>query len=91
MFCKACGHEMLDSATMCVGCGTPVKQSGEVSKALLVWGWVCAVLLPIVGLILGIVVTVKQRWGHGIGMIVASIFFWFFWIAFFAELTTALY
>lgn len=83
MFCKECGAEIRDTAIMCVSCGSPTKSgSTEVSKSLLVWGWITAVMMPVVGLILGIIVTVKKNWAHGIGMIVASIFFWNFWLGF---------
>lgn len=69
MFCKKCGKEIMDEAVICVHCGCAVSdatnkkigaQSAEedkVSVAIII----CTVLLPIVGLILGIVNLCKKK------------------------------
>jgi len=60
----------------------------SISK-LIMWGWLGACLLPIVGLVIGIVLCVKGKINHGIGQIVVSIFSWIFWMAFVAACTAA--
>ncbi len=67
-FCQKCGKELMDDAVICTGCGcstapTPVKTTASntkpitmnFAKAALVLG----ILLPIVGLIMGIYGNVK--------------------------------
>lgn len=91
MFCKACGSEIVETAVICPKCGTAtgtasVTETPEKAKQLITWGYVGAVLMPIVGIILGIVNMVKGRIGHGVGQITVSVFFWMFWIGFFGAL-----
>lgn len=74
MFCQKCGKEINDEAVVCVGCGCPVKplqsattttpsypkpipeSSGNATSAI-----VFAFLMPIVGLILGIIGACKYK------------------------------
>ena len=73
MFCSKCGNEVNDEAVVCPRCGcmirriepmpqsatsAPTLESGETS-GLATGALVCSFLIPIVGLILGIVGTVK--------------------------------
>ena len=53
------------------------------SDGLVVAGYVTALLLPLVGFIIGIVLLAKDRTGHGLGAILLSIFaFWVIWPTF---------
>lgn len=64
MFCTKCGNEIFEEALICPKCGCATAnmeaQTGETS-ALATCGIVFAVLMPIVGLILGIIGTVKYK------------------------------
>jgi hypothetical protein len=89
MFCKACGKEVMDTAVICTGCGSSTTgsipgagMSEESISKLIMWGWLGACLLPIVGLVIGIVLCVKGKINHGIGQVVVSLFSWAFWAAF---------
>lgn len=63
-YCSKCGKELVDEAVICVGCGCPVNgtpsantqktQQAETS-GLATGAIICAFLLPLVGLILGII------------------------------------
>ena len=80
IYCRGCGKEIHDSALSCPNCGAtqqaPQTQRGDVSKGLLVAGYLCAVLLPIAGIIIGIITLVKGVIGHGITIIGVSLFMW---------------
>lgn len=56
MICKKCGKEFDNSAIACPECGAPVKPRG---KTVSIWAVVMAVIIPIVGFILGIIAIVK--------------------------------
>ncbi len=62
MFCKKCGKEIMNEAVICpnCGCSTDVKDTSE-NVTLAALSIVLAVLVPIVGLVLGIVGTAKYR------------------------------
>ena len=68
---------------------TPEAASGN-NGGLIAWGYVCAFLLPFVGGILGIVALAKGEVGNGIGIILLSLFFFFFWLAFWPAFQAAL-
>jgi hypothetical protein len=94
MFCRECGREMSNMAIACPNCGCAASNrhasaSGEgVSQANIVLGYVLAVLFCPVGLILGIISTVKgndSQKGHGIAAIVISLIVWGISIAAFAQ------
>ena len=73
MFCQKCGKEINDEAVVCVGCGCPVqnakntpvenspsnppRESNSTANCALIF----AFLLPIVGLIVGIVGACKYK------------------------------
>lgn len=70
-YCSKCGKEIVDDAVICVHCGCQVKdtstpsvqqvaQSDE-SNGLAIGALVCAFLIPLVGLILGIVGLSKYK------------------------------
>lgn len=40
---------------------------------LVFWGWVCTILVSPIGFIIGIILTVKGRIGHGIWMMIVAI------------------
>ncbi len=63
MYCKNCGKEINDKAVICVNCGVPTGVSVNPSKSSegladdVVPGWLIAVciLIPIAGIIIGII------------------------------------
>ena len=89
MFCKQCGNEIPDNAVVCTKCGVPTdnfekkKEAGEISQGIIVAGYILAFLIPLIGGIIGIYAMVKDKPGHGIGMLVLALFSFFFWIGFF--------
>ena len=71
MYCKKCGKEIADEAVVCIGCGCSVKES-EPAKATQLdspkesdstanCALLFAFLMPIVGLIIGIVGACKYK------------------------------
>jgi hypothetical protein len=86
MFCKHCGKEINDKAVVCVGCGIPTDNKSSDGNKLVVWAYILAILMPIVGVIMGIVLLTKNKTGHGICSIIASIFAFFFWLGFMAAI-----
>ena len=47
------------------------SSAGSVSGAIPA-GWVCAVVLPPVGFVIGVVLLTKGLWEHGVGMMVTA-------------------
>ena len=95
MFCKSCGKEILAEAVVCVGCGVATDKGKESTvdtkkeasiKNEIICGWIGAVVMPIVGLIVGLILLTKGKVVHGIGQIVLSIFMSFFWYGFFSAM-----
>jgi len=94
MFCKSCGKEINDKAVVCVGCGIAVSPdvpaviaAGVSNKKELTqterWaGWIGALIMPIIGIIMGILAMTKGKIGEGVGMIILSVFMTFFWMGF---------
>ena len=90
-YCSKCGKQIMDEAVICPGCGCAVagaptvqnNQNQEESPALATVGTIFAILMPIVGLILGIIGACKYKTEDlkkkSIGVIVASIGMWVFW------------
>lgn len=80
VYCRGCAKEIHESATTCPHCGAiqnpvQVQNSGEVSLAILIIGYICTFLFPIVAIGIGIYVLVKGKIGHGIAMLGLSLFF----------------
>lgn len=70
MFCTHCGKEIDDNAVICPNCGVttekfkqtrPAAQQTQETNGIAVAALVCAFLVPLVGLILGIVALVKSK------------------------------
>lgn len=73
MFCKKCGKEIMDEAVVCVHCGCAVSPEGakklsnqtdeddKVSVAIIIF----TVLLPIIGVVMGIVNLCKKKTRSG--------------------------
>lgn len=56
MICKKCGAQLDNNATVCPQCGVPTENYSRTGDAgLLVVGFVCAFIFPVLGLILGVV------------------------------------
>ena len=104
MFCQKCGKEINDEAVVCIGCGCPVstaqtttnansstqnkpipESNGTANCAL-----VFAFLIPIVGLIMGIVGACKYKTpslkSKCVAAIVVSIVSWVVWAIILASL-----
>lgn len=87
MFCRGCGAGLVATASQCPRCGTAANAiSSPASSGLVIWGWISAFLMPLLGIIIGIITCVKGRVGTGIGMIFLSICMWGFWAGFFEAL-----
>ena len=82
-FCKACGTEVLDTAIVCVKCGSPLTNDSAVTawSTNRMWGYgVLAFLIPIVGIVLGIIgLTKEPRRLQGGILLIVSIFAIGFW------------
>lgn len=67
MFCKNCGREISDNAAVCPHCGVQVgrlSNGGETEgNVIAIVGFVCAFLVPIVGLICSIIGYNKAKAG----------------------------
>lgn len=81
MFCKNCGNEIADKAIMCPKCGIAMENKKEISTGTLVFGYILSVFIPIIGFIIGIIILAKGKVGHGVGMILSSIFWTLVWAA----------
>jgi ribosomal protein L37E len=96
IYCRGCGHQHNLTAPACPSCGAPnapaPKPAAEAaSKKWVIWSYVFAVPLPIlgIGIGLGIALLVKKRLGHGIGAIVLSIVMVSFWSSFWPAFNAA--
>jgi len=75
VYCRGCAKEIHESAPTCPHCGAvqevamALKNNGEVSNALIVAGYITALLFPIAGGIIGIYTILKGKTGHGVGML----------------------
>jgi len=70
-FCAACGTPMGPHAAACPKCAEPCADAKP--KAPVGWGWFLGFLIPIIGLIIGIVVITRGRTGMGVAIIIWSI------------------
>ena len=92
MYCKNCGSQILSKAVVCVTCGAPTdrfdkeRKTPAVSIVLIASGYICAFLIPFLGVILGLITLGKGAHGHGIGIIALSVLFFLFWSLVFASL-----
>jgi uncharacterized OB-fold protein len=84
-FCKACGNEVVDSAVVCVKCGSSVAKESKVEawSTGKMWGYsVLSFLIPLIGIIFGIIgLTKEERRMQGGILMVVSIFALGFWSA----------
>lgn len=85
-YCSSCGKEVNPNAVVCVSCGVALEKKSDVSTGLLVLSYIMAVLMPIVGVALGIYCMCKSKVGSGVAVLVISLFFWFFWYGFFSAM-----
>lgn len=83
-YCSKCGKEIMEEAVICPGCGCKVEGSnnGEMSSSLANCGFVFAFLIPLVGLILGIIGINKYQndieyKNRCIAAIIISVIVWF--------------
>jgi len=56
------------------------------TQGLVIAGWVLAFLIPFIGFIIGIILTAKNRTGHGVGIMVVSLIFSLFIVALIASM-----
>lgn len=84
MFCKKCGKEIMDDAVVCIHCGCAVDDS-QVKKAVSPEDKVNAgiivgtVLIPLIGLILGIVNLCQKKTRSGGTYLGVGIGCWIFY------------
>ena len=88
MFCGECGNEVSDKAVVCPKCGCSVVSSAPVrnsavspstgGSALFTCGYIFAILMPMVGVIIGICSLFKNA-GHGFAIIALSLLSWIIW------------
>ena len=92
MFCKNCGKEVAATAVVCLGCGSAVAGSAhqEVSTGAIAGSYIAAFVIPLVGLIMGVYLLIKAKIGHGIGVLMLSVFSIYFWIGFWEGFNNAL-
>lgn len=84
MYCKNCGKELADTAVFCVQCGATTEQKAlgaTVGNGTIVTGFVLAVFMPLIGIIIGIYTMAKGKVPQGIWMCVLAIFSAFFWFS----------
>lgn len=90
-FCQACGAEVLDTAVVCIKCGSPLKKDSNICEsAAEAWPknkmWMYGILsfiIPIVGIILGIIgLTKEPRRIQGAILIGIALFGLGFWKGF---------
>lgn len=77
-YCPSCSNVVSSKAEICPACGIRLNQGGDASTGLLVAGWLGVFFFPILGLVIGIICCCRRRPGHGIFMILLSLF----WIVF---------
>lgn len=87
MYCADCGTQLLDRAVICPSCGCPTRnhkshtsQDADLTPGRIVACYVLGFLFPLGGFIGSIYLFVKGSVGHGIGVVLVSLFFLFFWI-----------
>ena len=91
-YCPACGVELIDDAKFCKNCGSSVsavprgptieRPAGEKSHtAAIVIGYILAVLIPLIGLIIGIYLATRKdsqsASKHGKYIIIVAVIIWF--------------
>ena len=72
--CQRCGSFVPAGNAACPACGNPVVQDSHTTATVI--GYLCAIFLPIVGIIIGIYLLTRQNRDvhkHGIIMIVLAI------------------
>jgi hypothetical protein len=78
VFCRGCGTQIHESAESCPKCGAVQKIASPAQKGAIIGAYVGAIVLPILGIGIGIYLLVKQKWLHGILSIMISVFMWAF-------------
>ncbi len=81
MFCKNCGNQIDDNASVCIHCGAAVReiqtqqQQPAQSNTLAIVGFVFAFLMPLIGLICSIIGLKKSKElnDNGKGLAIAGI------------------
>jgi len=88
IFCSICGASMPRQALMCVKCGAEnarIKKSerevevSNVGKFQIFSAYFLAFIIPILGVIAGIILLCKKETGHGLGALIISVFSFIFW------------
>ena len=59
-FCSHCGNELMDEAVICPGCGCPIDAE-KAGNGLATASLICAFLVPIAGIICGIIGAIKYK------------------------------
>lgn len=90
-FCRNCGKEIDDKAVICIHCGVPQEDiqnntnNNEEDRKATAAEILASILLPIVGVIMGIVYLSKGKKTAGTTALIAGIVAWFvYYVLFFA-------
>lgn len=76
MYCTYCGTHLHENAEHCTECGKPIEANKGPGTGLIITGYVMALLIPIVGIGMGIYCMVKDKVEVGLGMIGLSCVSW---------------
>lgn len=92
MFCTNCGAEVLDKAVVCVKCGCQLLKEeacamGAWTKNQMITYGILGFIIPIIGVIMGIIGLCKEpRRTQGVILLAIGLFAWFFWMGFLKSL-----
>lgn len=90
-FCPKCGEELVDGANFCKKCGANTQSASpnpapsferpvveKEYKILKIIGYVCAVLIPLIGIIIGIFLATREGNAsrHGKFIIILGVIVW---------------
>ena len=96
-YCPSCGEELVDNAKFCKNCGAEVsfKPDGETYRtpaieksytAFIVIGYILDLLIPILGIIVGIYLLTRNDSSkakrHGVYILIVGILIWIFSVIF---------
>lgn len=91
-FCPSCGEKLVDNAKFCKNCGTNLETNENVQqtyqvpmvendhKLAVILGYICSVLFPLIGIIIGIYLATrsdsKSAPRHGKYIIIIGLVIW---------------
>ena len=82
--CSSCNTNIRRNETIVINNqnnNIPVNKADSLSPANIVAGYIIAILMPFIGIFVGIYMLCKGLLGHGLCVIILSISFWVVWAA----------